>query len=113
MNLDRQLKTEHLLLEDRMCRTCGEEKNLLSDFYLSRSKNPDLPSSYSYECKGCARVRITGIYSSKEVFGTCPVCKTHDIKLVTDLCRSCNRALKIFKYDLDMVERAMLYLEQK
>ena len=59
MDIDRQLKTENLLLEERTCRTCGGHKNLLSDFYLSRSDTPDLPSSYSYECKECTVTRIT------------------------------------------------------
>ena len=63
MNIDRQLKTDHLLLEERVCRVCGVNKNLLSDFHLSRSKNPNLPSSYSYECKECARIRVSGKYS--------------------------------------------------
>ena len=31
---------------------CGQEKNLLADYYLSR-KDPTLASSYSYECKEC------------------------------------------------------------
>ncbi len=52
MNLDDQLTTGHLLLETRTCRVCGEEKNLLNDYYLSR-KDPTLKSSYSYECKDC------------------------------------------------------------
>ena len=52
MDLDRQVTTAHLLLETRTCRVCGEEKNLLNDYYLSR-KDPTLKSSYSYECKDC------------------------------------------------------------
>ena len=52
MDLDRQVTTGHLLLETRVCRVCGEEKNLVDDYYLSR-KDPTLASSYSYECKEC------------------------------------------------------------
>jgi len=52
MDLDKQVTTGHLLLETRTCRVCGEEKNLLNDYYFVR-KNPALPSSYSYECKDC------------------------------------------------------------
>ena len=29
MEFDKQLKLGHLLLVDRKCRTCGEEKNLI------------------------------------------------------------------------------------
>ena len=52
MELDEQVTTAHLLLETRECRVCGQEKNLLADYYLSR-KDPTLASSYSYECKEC------------------------------------------------------------
>ena len=52
MDLDEQVTTAHLLLETRECRVCGQEKNLLADYYLSR-KDPTLASSYSYECKEC------------------------------------------------------------
>ena len=52
MELDKQVTTGHLLLETRVCRVCGKEKNLVDEYYLSR-KNPTLASSYSYECKQC------------------------------------------------------------
>ena len=74
MDLDRQLKSENLLLEERTCRTCGGYKNLLSDFYLSRSDTPDLPSSYSYECKECARLRIKKYYADNTPLGSCVIC---------------------------------------
>ena len=52
MELDKQVTTGHLLLETRTCRVCGQEKNLVDEYYLSR-KDPTKPSSYSYECKEC------------------------------------------------------------
>ena len=61
-DLDNQLKVNHLFLENRKCRTCGEKKNLIADFYLSR-KDPTLVSSYAYECKVCTRERVTKNYS--------------------------------------------------
>ena len=57
MDLDEQLKLGHLLLEERICRDCGERKNLLQSFY-SVHKNVKLISSYSYECKECTIKRI-------------------------------------------------------
>ena len=33
---DKQLKLGHLLLVDRKCRVCGEEKNLVDGFYRTR-----------------------------------------------------------------------------
>ena len=57
MDLDEQLKLGHLLLEERICRVCGERKNLLQSFYRVQ-KNVKLISSYSYECKECTIKRI-------------------------------------------------------
>ena len=57
MEFDDQLKLGHLLLNDRKCRVCGEEKNLIEGFYRTR-KNSATASSYSYECKVCTIKRI-------------------------------------------------------
>ena len=53
-----QIQTAHLLMETRVCRVCGEEKELLTEYYLSR-KDPTLKSSYSYECRACCIKRTT------------------------------------------------------
>ena len=37
---------------------CGEVKNLIDGFYLTRKKRGTLASSYSYECKVCTIRRI-------------------------------------------------------
>ena len=58
MDLDEQIKLGHLLLQERVCRICGERKNLLDSYYRVR-KNEKLASSYSYECKECTIKRIT------------------------------------------------------
>ena len=58
MDLDDQINLEHILLFDRMCRVCGETKNLIDDFYLTRKGRGALPSAYSYECKDCTRKRV-------------------------------------------------------
>ena len=55
---DKQLKLGHLLLVDRKCRVCGEEKNLVDGFYRTRKSRGAVPSSYSYECKICTIRRI-------------------------------------------------------
>ena len=57
MELGDQLKLAHLLLEERTCRVCGEQKNLLHGYYRTR-KNMNLLSSYSYECKDCTIRRV-------------------------------------------------------
>ena len=57
MDLDEQIQLGHLLLEERVCRVCGEQKNLLHSYYRVR-KNVKLASSYSYECKECTIKRI-------------------------------------------------------
>ena len=58
MDFDKQIKLEHLLFSQRKCRTCGEVKNLLDDFYLIRKRKAVTPSSYSYECKVCTIERV-------------------------------------------------------
>jgi len=58
VELDKQIKLGHLLLSDRKCRVCGETKNLIDGFYLTRKKRGTLASSYSYECKLCTIRRI-------------------------------------------------------
>ena len=57
MDLDEQLELAHLLLQERKCRVCGQEKNLIDGYYRSR-KNVRLASSYSYECKECTVKRV-------------------------------------------------------
>jgi len=111
MDIDRQLKSENLLLVERTCRTCNGHKNLLSDFYLSRSDTPDLPSSYSYECKECARLRIKQHYMEKDILGTCCICDSHDVKISKGICKRCNKALSEIGYNIDVLKNAVLYLE--
>ena len=36
MDLDKQIKLGHLLLNDRKCRVCGETKNLIEGYYRTR-----------------------------------------------------------------------------
>ena len=57
MDLDEQLELAHLLLQERKCRVCGQEKNLIDGYYRTR-KNVRLASSHSYECKECTVKRV-------------------------------------------------------
>jgi len=59
MDLDKQIRLSHLLLNDRKCRVCGEEKNLIDGFYRTRKDRGPVASSFSYECKECTVIRIT------------------------------------------------------
>jgi hypothetical protein len=58
MEIGKQINLGHLLLLDRKCRTCGEIKNLVGDFYRTRKDRGPVASSYSYECKECTIKRI-------------------------------------------------------
>ena len=58
MDIESQFDLEHLWLETRTCRVCGEEKNLIDGFYLTRKDRGTLASAYSYECKVCTVRRI-------------------------------------------------------
>ena len=71
MDFDSQLKLEHLLFKERRCRTCGESKDLVTEFYLHRKSKPHLPSSYSYECKVCAIQRIVVSRITTSIFDRC------------------------------------------
>jgi hypothetical protein len=59
MELDDQFELEHLYLTERKCRSCGEIKDLIDGFYLTRKGRGNIPSAYSYECKLCTIKRIT------------------------------------------------------
>ena len=58
MDIESQFDLEDLWLETRICRVCGEEKNLIDGFYLTRKNRKAVASSYSYECKVCTIRRI-------------------------------------------------------
>jgi len=58
MSFDDEIEVEHLLFFDRKCRVCGEIKNLIEDYYLTRKGRKTLTSTYSYECKACTIKRI-------------------------------------------------------
>jgi hypothetical protein len=58
MDINTQIKYGHLLLTDRRCRTCGEEKNLIDGFYRTRKDRGPVSSSFSYECKECTVKRV-------------------------------------------------------
>ncbi len=58
MDIDKQIKLGHLLLTDRRCRVCGEEKNLIENYYRTRKDRGPVSSSYSYECKDCTVKRV-------------------------------------------------------
>ena len=61
MELDKQIRLGHLLLNDRRCRSCGEIKNLIDDFYRTRKNRGAVASSYSYECKQCTKKRVSDV----------------------------------------------------
>tara|TARA_B100001057_G_C22030144_1_gene636859 strand:+ start:226 stop:420 length:195 start_codon:yes stop_codon:yes gene_type:complete len=58
MDLDDQFNLNHLFLDQRKCRRCGEVKNLIEGFYRTRKDRGQVASSYSYECKKCTIDRI-------------------------------------------------------
>ena len=57
-DLEEQFELGDLLLSERRCRVCGSVKNLIEGFYITHKNSTHLPSSYSYECKGCTIKRI-------------------------------------------------------
>jgi len=66
MDIDDQFELEHLFLTERKCRVCGEIKDLIDGFYLTRKNKSALPSAYSYECKSCTIKRIVKLRKSNK-----------------------------------------------
>jgi len=68
MDFDDQVELEHLLFFDRKCRVCGQVKNLIEDYYLTRKDRKTLASAYSYECKECTIKRVVVNRITTKVF---------------------------------------------
>jgi len=68
MDIGDKFDLEHLLFVERTCRVCGETKNLIEDFYLTRKDRGSYPSAYSYECKVCTISRVTVSRMTNRVF---------------------------------------------
>tara|TARA_R100001082_G_scaffold21357_1_gene10265 strand:+ start:145 stop:534 length:390 start_codon:yes stop_codon:yes gene_type:complete len=127
MDLDEQIATEHLLLRERICRTCRVEKSLLADFHRC-GKDSTLPSSYSYECKECSRKRAIENYWKKKKYSLtrkkdrfCAICKTlkpggRYNKFIMDednlLCSNCYKVLNIVG-DVSILENMVEYLNNR
>ena len=67
MDLDDQFDLEHILLKERKCSVCGEIKDLIDGYYLTRKGRGDIPSAYSYECKICTIIRIVKRRKSNKI----------------------------------------------
>jgi len=58
MDLEEQFELDCVFLTERKCRVCGEIKDLIDGFYLTRKGRVNIHSAYSYECKSCTINRI-------------------------------------------------------
>ena len=58
MDLEEQFELDCVFLTERKCRVCGEIKDLVDGFYLTRKGMGNIHSAYSYECKLCTIKRI-------------------------------------------------------
>ena len=126
MDIDEQITTTHLLLQERSCRSCGKDKSLLADFHRC-GKNPTLPSSYSYECKECSRKRAVENYRKKKKYDKirkkdrfCCICGTTKPggrfnKFVYDednlLCFNCDKILTLADHNIDTLTQMVHYLQ--
>ena len=63
MDLEKEFGLEHLLFKERTCKVCGQTKDLIDEFYLTRKDRGARPSAYSYECKICT-VKSCLLYTS-------------------------------------------------
>ena len=114
MDIDFELETQHLFLIDRVCVVCGKQKNLIADFYKCRPDATKI-SSYAYECKECTRDRVRE-YENKIkkniILGHVKSVNETNTKVCNDICRNCEKGLKGFRYNVDTLKNAMLYLDE-
>jgi hypothetical protein len=68
MDIGDQFSLEHLLFKERTCRVCGETKDLIEDFYLTRKAKKGFPSAYAYECKECTVRRVIESRKKRDPF---------------------------------------------
>ena len=68
MDFDEEFELEHLIFKQRKCRVCGKIKDLVDGFYKTRKGSG--PSSYSYECKECTKIRVLDSRKTKKVKNT-------------------------------------------
>ena len=91
---------------------CVEEKDLVADFYKCR-KNAALESSYSYECKGCAKKRILNNYHTKSFrsLGTCVICNKNNVKIKEGKCKNCEKILKLVDNNVNILKSMVNYMQ--
>lgn len=58
MEDDLDFELDSLFLNERRCKSCGQIKTLIGDFYLTHKGTGNPSSAYSYECKKCTIERI-------------------------------------------------------
>ena len=68
MDLDDQISLNHLFLNDRKCRCCGEVKNLIDGFYKLRKNKGQNSSAYSYICKVCTIRKAVKYRKDRRIF---------------------------------------------
>ena len=109
---EEQLDSQHLFMETRECRVCGVEKDLTADFYKCR-KDGTLRSSYSYECKECAKKRILNNYHTKSFksLGTCVICNNNNVMIKKDKCSNCEKILKLVDNNVNILKSMVNYMQ--
>ena len=48
-------------------------------------------------------------YDKKYKLGTCIICERRNVKVSADLCKKCH---KLIRYDVDTLQKAVLYLQK-
>ncbi len=102
MDIDFEIETQHLFLIDRVCVVCGKQKNLIADFYKCRPDATKISSDRVREYENKIK--------KKYIIGSCKICNESNTKVCNDICRNCEKGLKGFRYNVDTLKNAMLYL---
>ena len=66
MDIGEQFSLEHLLFRERKCTSCGKNKNLIEDFYMTRKSKKGHPSAYA--CKDCTVKRVMASRKKRDPF---------------------------------------------
>lgn len=113
--------------ELRLCKKCGEEKDI-ELFHIPYYKSDGSPS-HSHTCKACKRhfsstVKSLKKINPKPVDSRCECCGDYTVSLVLDhnhktnefrgwLCTNCNQALGKLKEDVDTILKAAEYIRER
>ena len=88
------------------------EKNRQTTVVNKYLKNTNISTAGAgLESAGHLSESIKKRSKQKYKLGTCEICGASNKKLKKDICQNCDKGIRNFKYDIDILKSAVLYLE--